>query len=635
MRKLAAYLAVAGLFVLSGATMAGAVPSNPPKHVSPDTAGAPDAVSASPAAASVEAVSNVLPRPFAAGDLFAATKTGSLNWYAQDGTFVAELATGLSSIQAVAADPAGRLWAISAANPATLARIDETGAVTTQSPVGATATPFSLTFDALGNVYVGDWDVIGRLSKFSSAGQFLGVAIHNENDYIDLAPDQCTMYVQRPGWNMSATERWNACTGAFIDVFHDPHSDDETARGLRLLPDGSVLMANPGVFRVDPAGQVASTYSFPECTLARPETLNPSGSTFFAYCSGQGVYEVDIATGARLRTLNIAAPLTMMGGFRAAATGAPPPPPPPPPPPDVTPPTIDIDVPVDGGRYEVTRLVTADYACADTGGSGLASCTGPVPSGGALDTSTVGQKTFVVTASDGAGNTASVTAHYEVVLPALAITDVSSAEGTAATFTVSLSSATAKQVTVKFATSNGTARQGTDFVRTTGTLTFAPGQLSKTISVPTIDDALYEPDETFVVSLTSPTNATLGDAQGTATIANDDPIPSLTIADVSRLEGPAGTNSQLVVTVTQSAPSAVASRVVVATANGTAVSGSDYGAKSATVTIRAGSTSATVAITIKGDAVVEPNETFRLLLSAPTDAVIADGEAVATILNDD
>src|SRR5687767_1386058 len=58
------------------------------------------------------AAANTLPRPFQSGDLFAATTTGSLNWYAADGTFVAELATGLSSVRRVEADPSGQLWAL-------------------------------------------------------------------------------------------------------------------------------------------------------------------------------------------------------------------------------------------------------------------------------------------------------------------------------------------------------------------------------------------------------------------------------------------------------------------------------------------------------------------------------------------
>jgi FecR protein len=85
------------------------------------------------------------------------------------------------------------------------------------------------------------------------------------------------------------------------------------------------------------------------------------------------------------------------------------------PPPDVTAPAITMSSPAQGATYAHNQAVTANYACADeAGGSGLASCTGSVASGGALDTSTVGVHTFTVTASDNAGNTAFVTHTYTV-----------------------------------------------------------------------------------------------------------------------------------------------------------------------------------------------------------------------------
>jgi hypothetical protein len=85
------------------------------------------------------------------------------------------------------------------------------------------------------------------------------------------------------------------------------------------------------------------------------------------------------------------------------------------PPPDVTAPTITIDAPVDGATLSVGDVVLADYACADeVGGSGLATCDGPVPSGSPIDTS-LGTHTFTVTASDAAGNAASASASYAVL----------------------------------------------------------------------------------------------------------------------------------------------------------------------------------------------------------------------------
>ena len=113
-------------------------------------------------------------------------------------------------------------------------------------------------------------------------------------------------------------------------------------------------------------------------------------------------------------------------------------------------------------------------------------------------------------------------------IPTLFISDVSIAEGNSgtstATFTVTLSPASANTVTVDFATANGTATiAGNDYQSATGTLTFNPGDTSKPINVTINGDTLVEPDETFFVNLTNATGgAAIGDAQGQGTIQNDD-----------------------------------------------------------------------------------------------------------------
>ena len=124
---------------------------------------------------------------------------------------------------------------------AALSRIDETGAWQTFSPVGQTITPWSLAFDAAGNVYVGDWEIGGYLSKFSSDGAFLGVAISRESGHIDLAPNQCTMFLQAPGHTDDITEpRWNACTGTAVDSFHQPDLNQGEKAERRPDPPGRI-----------------------------------------------------------------------------------------------------------------------------------------------------------------------------------------------------------------------------------------------------------------------------------------------------------------------------------------------------------------------------------------------------------
>jgi large repetitive protein len=131
-------------------------------------------------------------------------------------------------------------------------------------------------------------------------------------------------------------------------------------------------------------------------------------------------------------------------------------------------------------------------------------------------------------------------------LPSISIGDVTITEGTASTpatanFTVTLSAASGQTVTVGYNTSNGTATAGTDYVATSGTLSFAPGVTSLTISVPITNDTADEPDESFNVNLVTPTNATIADPQGVGTILDNDASPVLDL-DANNSSGSAGAN---------------------------------------------------------------------------------------------
>jgi len=91
---------------------------------------------------------------------------------------------------------------------------------------------------------------------------------------------------------------------------------------------------------------------------------------------------------------------------------------------------------------------------------------------------------------------------------------------------VNLSAASAFTVTVAYATSAGTATAGSDYTTTSGTLTFAPGVSTKTVSVPIINDRAPESSETIILTLSGPTNATLGSlASATLTILDDETLP--------------------------------------------------------------------------------------------------------------
>ena len=180
---------------------------------------------------------------------------------------------------------------------------------------------------------------------------------------------------------------------------------------------------------------------------------------------------------------------------------------------------------------------------------------------------------------------------------------------TPAVFTISLSAPSTHVVTVGYFTSGGTATAGTDYVMTSGTVTFNPGQTSATITVPVIGDTVAESNETFNLYLAQTSNVTLARAVGTGTILDDDQPVTLSIANASTYEGNSGTTN-LTFTATLSGPSGNPLSVYYSTMDGTATAGSDYASTSGTLTFAAGQTTATITVPIYGDTNYEPDETF-------------------------
>ncbi|MCG2716056.1 MAG: pre-peptidase C-terminal domain-containing protein [Candidatus Marinimicrobia bacterium] len=217
----------------------------------------------------------------------------------------------------------------------------------------------------------------------------------------------------------------------------------------------------------------------------------------------------------------------------------------------------------------------------------------------------------------------------------ISIDDQSVAEGGTAGFTVTLSQPviTGDSVTVNYITADGTAVAPGDYTAHGSTqLSFAPGESTKPVNVVTINDSDVELTETFFVNLSSPSaNAIISDPQGECTINVDDQT-GITIDDITVNEN-VGT-----ATFTVSLSVAADDDVTVdyATANGTAVSGSDYTATSGALTINAGNLSGSIDMLITNDAVVEPVETFNIdLTGCSANALITDNQGVATITDND
>jgi Calx-beta domain/Right handed beta helix region/FG-GAP-like repeat len=201
-------------------------------------------------------------------------------------------------------------------------------------------------------------------------------------------------------------------------------------------------------------------------------------------------------------------------------------------------------------------------------------------------------------------------------------------------FTVVLSRAATAPVTVQWATTNGTATAGADYTAGGGILTFPAGVTSLPVSVAVVDDTMDEDNETMRVVLSNPSGVLLGDAQGTGTINDDDPMPAVSVSDGSVVEGNAGIVTGMVNVVLSAASSRVVS-VSYATGSGSATPGVDFNPASGTVTLPQGATSVTVALEVRGDTIRERLETFPITLSSPVNATIGDAAALMAIGDDD
>ena len=201
-------------------------------------------------------------------------------------------------------------------------------------------------------------------------------------------------------------------------------------------------------------------------------------------------------------------------------------------------------------------------------------------------------------------------------------------------FTVTLSSQWMTTVTVAYATSDGSAMAGGDYVATSGVLTLVPGETSQQIPVTVNGDSWVESDETFNLSLSNASGATIDGANGVGTIINDDST-ALSIADSTVTEGDSGVVNALF-PVTLSYPSELTVTVQYTTSEGSANDGVDYtGVLNATLTFTPGVISQTIAIAVLGDVELEANETFSVTLGSAQYATIDDGMAIGSILDND
>jgi large repetitive protein len=221
-------------------------------------------------------------------------------------------------------------------------------------------------------------------------------------------------------------------------------------------------------------------------------------------------------------------------------------------------------------------------------------------------------------------------------LPSITVANVSASEGGTLTFTLLLAPASGQTVSVAYTTRAAPKFTAltTDYQAKSGTVTFAAGVTSQTVQVLTTQDALYENSEFLELALSSPTNAVLGTLAAKGTITNDDPKPSLTMANVQEDEGRGA-----VFTLTQSAVSGLPSEVQYTTTTRTiGASALDFIAQVGTARIPAGSTTATITVALSNDDLDEDPEEFDLELSLSTaypNATLSINRATGTIKDTD
>ena len=208
--------------------------------------------------------------------------------------------------------------------------------------------------------------------------------------------------------------------------------------------------------------------------------------------------------------------------------------------------------------------------------------------------------------------------------------------------TVNRINGTVGAVTVRYATTDGnallypSAMAGSDYTATSGTLSFANGEFSKSFTVPITNDTVFEHDETFSATLSAPTNgASLGSQSSVMVIiAENDPQPQVSIADASLLEGNSGT-SNMTFTLTLTGATTLPATVAYSTYSRSALAGEDFQTVSESVRFNVGETQKTINVPIIGDTAVEPDETFLVALAKTDYATVNRSPATGRIINDD
>lgn len=308
-----------------------------------------------------------------------------------------------------------------------------------------------------------------------------------------------------------------------------------------------------------------------------------------------------------------------------------------------------FDIQVDYATTNLTARSDGDYTAVSGTLTFLVGVTNQiitVPVGGDLLYET--DETFgirLMNATNGAvvSDLTEITILNDDTAPRLSVLDNSVSEGSAGTnvltLTVELDAPSGLAAAVDFVTSPGTASVGIDYQANSGTLIFQPGVTSRTVDIGIFGDVTHEQDESFGLTLLNARGSTILTGSGMGTILNDDSSPAVTISDLQVTEGDLGAVSALV-SLTLSHASGLPVTIDYSTSlnpgAGDPAEADDFTPiPGGQLIIPAGDISATIAVTVIGDAGKEGNESFLLNVDSASNATIADNQAEVTIINDD
>jgi len=267
-------------------------------------------------------VSNTSPPPpsdtFAAGDLLLSFEKGTVQWRGPDGTLKAELTgTVPGHTEGIRFDAAGNLyatrWCVDAGCTTgnTVEKFNVHGVSEGSVGSGYNCNPGSITFDAAGNMYVGQADCSGQILKIAAGRPSVAYQVAAERRgslWVDLASDGCTIFYTSLGPNV---KRFDVCTTTQLPDFNLAPMPGGETHALHVLPDGGVLVSTGQVIsRLDAAGALVQTYSVSgESQYWTGVDLVGDGTFWAVNYYASNVYKFDLATGAVLASFNTGPPV--------------------------------------------------------------------------------------------------------------------------------------------------------------------------------------------------------------------------------------------------------------------------------------------------------------------------------------